>query len=309
MPKNRLLVAGSCRMELSMTMPRLPDAGSELVSDGKYGFSGGGRGLLSAICAAKLGVDTLFLGRVGNDFYGSRLRQLLEGAGVDVRHLSVDKLLPTALKVNFGDGSGTRGVLYPGAGEALKAEDAEAAFVSYPDAVLISSDLPYPMMKHCASFAAAEKSAVILDVPALSERAPLHELGRLTAAVIGEREIASFVGFRPDSLSDYVKAAIRLSAKIDSGYFIFRLGARGAYVTDGKYSEMITPLPGEPADLSAAEETFCATFAAGFINGGDPKRSAFAAHAAAMLCASKPGSVSSIPDSDMLEEYLKRAQG
>ena len=72
---------------------------------------------------------------------------------------------------------------------------------------------------------------------------------------------------------------------------------------------MITPLPGEPADVSAAEETFCATFCAAFINGGDPKRSAFAAHAAATLCASKPGSVSSIPDSDMLDEFLKRSQG
>lgn len=308
MPKNRLLVAGGCRMELSMTMQALPDAGSELVSDGKYGFSGGGRGLLGAICAARLGVDTLFLGRVGNDFYGGRLRQILESAGVDVRHLGVDKLLPTALKVNLRDASGTRGVLYPGASDALKTEDAESAFVTYPDAVLISSDLPFGMMKNCAHFAAEENSAVILDVPPHCERAPLHELGRLTAAVLGEREIATYVGFRPDSLSDYVKAAIRLSARIDSDYFVFRLGSRGAYVTDGKYSEMITPLPGEPVDVSAAEETFCATFCAAFINGGDPKRSAFAAHAAATLCASKPGSVTSIPDSDMLDEFLRRAQ-
>ena len=308
MPKNRLLVAGGCRMELSMTMSGLPEAGGELVSDGKYGFSGGGRGLLGAICAAKLGVDTLFFGKVGNDFYGARLRQLLESNRVDVRHLNVDKLLPTALKVNLRDGAGTRGVLYPGASDALKAEEAESAFVTYPDAVLICADLAYPMMKSCASFASAENASVILDVPALSEHGPLHELGRLTAAVVGERELASYVGFRPDSLTDYVKAAIRLSARIDSSYFVFRLGARGAYVTDGKYSEMITPLPGDPVDVSAAEETFCATFCAAFINGGDPKRSAFAAHAAASLCASKPGSVSSIPDSDMLDEFLKRAR-
>ena len=306
MPKNRLLVAGSARMELSMSAQKLPAAGEEMRSEGRYGFSGGGKGLLCAVSAAKLGMDTVYLGKVGVDFYGNRLRQLLEQNGVVTRCVKTDKLNPTSLKVIFSDGKYSRSVVYPGAADLIGDGDVEDAFVSYPDCLLICADLPYQVMKLCAAHAKRNSVPVILEVPNKAEFCPIHELGRLKAAVIGEREIESYVGSRPDSVPDYVRASIRLSSQIDADYFVFRLGARGAYVTDGKYSELVAPIAHEAVDLSAAPEVFCATLSAGFVGSGDMKRSAAAANAAYTLCASKPGSVTSIPDADMLEEYVSR---
>ena len=57
MVKKRILVLGKAHMELALTSQRLPHEGENLHSRGKYGFSGGGSGLLSAIAAARAEAD------------------------------------------------------------------------------------------------------------------------------------------------------------------------------------------------------------------------------------------------------------
>ncbi len=307
MAKKRILTLGRCYMELGMTLQRLPLEGECVHSDGKYGFSGGGSGLLTAIAASRMGADSLLCARVGNDVYGNRLRALLESNQVSLRHVITDKKLPTSLKVNLmPDGRSASCVFYDAAATALCAENVEEAFVSYPDALVLCGDLPEELQQTAARFALEDEIPVFLNVALSSHPLPLHSLGRLKAAVLGEDQIASYTGMRPDSVSEYVQAAIKLSSRIQSDYFVFRMGRRGTYVTDGKYSEMIAPVPADVLDTGAVAECFLAALSARYLVDGDMKNAASYARAAAALCAAKTGTVGSLPTLALTEELLER---
>ena len=307
MVKKRILVLGRAHMELALTSQRLPHEGENLHSRGKYGFSGGGSGLLSAIAAARAEADALLCARVGSDYYGTRLKKLLETGGVSLRSVLTDKLRPTSLKVMLAPEEQTPSALiYDGAAPFVTDDDIEEAFVAYPDALLLCPDLSFAQMKSATGFAAEDGIPTVLNVPFCREELPLHELGRLRAAVLGEREIYSYTGSVPDSLSEYVKTSIHLSGRIQADYFVFRMEKRGTYVTDGKYSEMIAPIPADKVDRTAVSETFAGVLAARYLADGDMKAAATYAQAAATLCAAKAGAVGSIPELSVVEELLER---
>ena len=48
-------------------------------------------------CLSKLGRKTAFVGKVGNDYFGHRLRRVLEAMGVSTEGLVMDDKAPTSL--------------------------------------------------------------------------------------------------------------------------------------------------------------------------------------------------------------------
>ena len=81
-----------------------------------------------AVAAAKLGVQTAFIGKVGEDGFGKLLRTTLEKQGVDVSCLSSDKQVPTTLAVVTVDEQGERGFSFyrkPGADIMLAVKDVD----------------------------------------------------------------------------------------------------------------------------------------------------------------------------------------
>src|SRR2546423_5254622 len=83
-----VVVVGSVNTDLVVRLPRLPGRG-ETVLDGTFHRGGGGKGANQAAAAARLGVHTLLVGRVGDDDLGDAARRDLESAGVDVSFLGV----------------------------------------------------------------------------------------------------------------------------------------------------------------------------------------------------------------------------
>jgi sugar/nucleoside kinase (ribokinase family) len=83
----------------------------------------GGSGANAAAWLASSGIDTHFVGRVGDDPFGEYLAQELERAGVRP-HLSRDPSLATGKVFVLVDGAGERTMITDrGAGEALSPED------------------------------------------------------------------------------------------------------------------------------------------------------------------------------------------
>jgi sugar/nucleoside kinase (ribokinase family) len=83
----------------------------------------GGSGANAAVWLARLGVETHFVGRVGNDAFGRFLAGELERAGVTV-HLAYDTSLATGKVFVLVDGAGERTMITDrGAGEALHPGD------------------------------------------------------------------------------------------------------------------------------------------------------------------------------------------
>lgn len=79
-------VVGSANLDLVATADRHPAPG-ETVLGRTYAEHAGGKGLNQAVAAARSGARTAFVGAVGDDDAGERLRRLLTDEGVDTEHL------------------------------------------------------------------------------------------------------------------------------------------------------------------------------------------------------------------------------
>ena len=79
-----ILVVGSANMDLVVFADRLPAPGETLLGGAFQSFSGG-KGANQAVAAARAGGKVAFLGRIGMDIFGARLRQGLQDNGVDTR--------------------------------------------------------------------------------------------------------------------------------------------------------------------------------------------------------------------------------
>jgi ribokinase len=76
-----VIVFGSINMDLVTRTPRLPLAG-ETLQGYEFFTAAGGKGANQAVAAARLGISTQMVGRVGNDDFGHQLRDGLQAAGV-----------------------------------------------------------------------------------------------------------------------------------------------------------------------------------------------------------------------------------
>jgi sugar/nucleoside kinase (ribokinase family) len=131
-PEYDLLVVGDANPDVVLSgAPRHPAYGQreELVERGELVL--GGSGAITACGAARLGLRTAFVGRVGADAAGRLVLGMLADRGVDTGHCVIDDR-PTALTVVLvedgggasGDGqgpgsSGARGAARAGGGRAI----------------------------------------------------------------------------------------------------------------------------------------------------------------------------------------------
>ena len=307
MLKKSLLVIGSAHMELAMRLSRFPEAGETRKSDGSFTFRPGGSAANGALCAAMLGHDALLCTRLGNDLNGRALKNFYADAGVDTRYVQTDRTRPTALYQTILQDADrqSRSVLFPGALDALNDEDLDAAFSACPDGVLLHFDRDEHFFKSACML--AEKAAIPVFADAVGGKFeyPLSS-PKLEAIVLSEAETYAYTDIYPDCLDNYVRACIRLGAKIRSKYFLLRLKGRGTFLTDGKYSEILS-LPETADDRAEAPDVFSAVLSAEMLDGKSITSAVRTADAVELFLARNHTRLNPYPTREELCEFCRSA--
>ena len=126
--KPRILVIGSVQADFCLDVSRFPEKGEELLDSGKREYRPGGCGAVAAVTFSRLGADTLFCGKTGNDTEGARLKQSFMRYGIDTRFLTPSRSRPTDFAIVVSEESGDmRRIRFPGASATLTAEETEEA--------------------------------------------------------------------------------------------------------------------------------------------------------------------------------------
>ncbi len=107
-------------------LPRFGQA-EQLVGD--YALEMGGSCCIFACQAARLGLRTAVLGRVGDAAFGRLVVRRLEACGVDTRHIAVDPALKTGLGIALCTGDDRAILTYVGSISALQAGDVTDALL------------------------------------------------------------------------------------------------------------------------------------------------------------------------------------
>ena len=223
-----------------------------------------------AVAAAKLGVESAFIGCIGDDAYGRLLRDTLNRYGVSTDGLQVTERANTTLAIVTVDERGERSFSFyrrPGADTLLDAEKAKRAAEGTGILHFGSVSLTDPVCRDAVVStvqAAKRKGAIITYDP--NYRAALWE--HEDAAILQMRAVLPLcdivkISDEETMLLCGVKDAEAALAKLmDLGVrlAVVTLGARGALWRMGGMTGAAPGCPVQVADTNGAGDTFFGAF-------------------------------------------------
>lgn len=303
----RIVVVGSINLDLVVTAARLPRPGETVLGDDVARIPGG-KGANQAVAAARLGAETIFIGRVGDDESARMLVDSLVSAGVDVSRLRTAAGIcsGTAVIAVAADGQNTITVV-PGANHRLTAADVEEESDAFrgADAVLVQLEIPSAAAVAALRAARAAGALAILDsapVPPLAERLP--ELWQADVVSPNQSEAEALVGVAAVDLPTAQRAAEALAA-LGAVQVALKMGAAGAFWRAADGATRFTPsFPVEAVDATAAGDAFTAALAVALAEGKNADDGMRFACAAGGLAASKRGAQPAMPTREAVEALL-----
>lgn len=159
---------------------------------------------------------------------------------------------------------------------------------------------------YTSQLAAEEGIPFILDGGGASASFRLNKLQKVDIFSPNETETALITGIRPDTLDDCLRASMAICSQTAVGYVVLKLGARGCYIYDGKYCDLIAPFDVQAVDTTAAGDAFTAALATEFLRTGDITASARYANAVGALTVTTAGAINALPTRETVRRFLEQ---
>ena len=294
----QVTVLGSLNMDISVTVPRLPEPGATVLGSAAR-FTPGGKGANQAVAAARLGASVRMAGCVGDDDFGRQLLAALGEEQVDTGGVRTVTGVPTGLAMISVDPAGENLItVAPGANHEVGAGEVAAAASSPGDVLVICAEIPVPAIKTALAQASRAGARCVLNLaPAPPEAAAIVADG-VDWLVVNETEAAAVLGRKVEGLTDAVEAAAGLLAA----------GARHAVVTAGAHGAALAPSTGaegapltieafgvEAVDTVGAGDTFVGALAVALAAGVPRAEAVRAAAAAGATAVTRHGAQAGMP--------------
>ena len=275
-----------------------------------------------SVAAAKLGIESGFIGCVGDDSYGRFLRDTLVRYGVSTDGLQVSHSASTTLAIVTVDEKGERSFSFyrkPGADTRIKADKAVEAIKGSGILHFGSVSLTDPVCR----------DAVVTTVQAAKKAGMLITYDPNYRAALWENEDAAVLQMRAVlPLCDIVKisdeetmllcgvkepeAALQKLMDLGVRLAVVTLGAKGALWRCGSMTGMVPGFSVKVADTNGAGDTFFGAFlsriaARGGLDGlTEEEINGYVrfANKAASLTTSRPGAIPAMPTLQEVQEGL-----
>ncbi|MCP1110300.1 PfkB family carbohydrate kinase [Ohessyouella blattaphilus] len=264
----------------------------------------------------KLGEKTAFYGKVGEDQFGHILRNTVDGIGIDVSHLLVDKQVNTTLAFVHQFPDGDRDFSFyrnPGADMMLTADEIDEEFIKSSKIFHFGTlSMTHEGVREAtkkATLCAKEAGLLVSFDPNLRE--PLwnsledakeqiaYGLSQCDILKIADNELVFMTG-----IEDYDEAMKAFRAQYDIPLIVLTLGKNGSRAY---YQDEVVTVPGflqeKTVDTTGAGDTFCGcilhhVLKYGFagLNAETMKEMLTFANAAASLITTKRGAIRSMPE-------------
>jgi ribokinase len=298
----QVTVLGSLNMDISVTVPRLPEPGATVLGSAAR-FTPGGKGANQAVAAARLGATVRMVGCVGDDDFGWQLLASLREENVDAGHVRTVNGVPTGLAMISVDPAGENLItVAPGANHEVGAGEVAAAASNPGDVLVICAEIPVPAIRAAlarASRVPGSGARCILNLaPAPQTPAEVAAIvaGGVDWLVVNETEAAAVLRRKVEGLTDAAQAAAELVAA-GVKHAVVTAGAHGAALARGPESAPVTieAFRVEAVDTVGAGDTFVGALAVALAAGVRPAEAVRAAAAAGATAATRPGAQAGMP--------------
>ena len=304
-----IVVVGSVNLDLVCTVDRIPLPG-ETLAGSRFQTFHGGKGANQAVAAARLAADVAMVARVGDDSFGTALREGLRAASVGVAEVETVAGVASGVAMIAVDRSGQNSIIVvPGANGELRPLDLERCRSRLESAGLLMAQLEVPMETVEALCWLARRGGV----PLMLDPAPARELSpqmlrAVTYMTPNETETAALCGLREEDLvgDRLTEAADALLAQGPENVLL-KLGARGVFLAGADGTRALVPsFDVAVVDSTAAGDAFNGGLASALMRGLPLLAATQYAVAVAALSVTRAGAQASMPNAPEVSRFLEQ---
>jgi ribokinase len=290
-----ITVIGSSNTDMVVKSKRLPAPGETIIG-GEFGMYPGGKGANQAVAAARLGGNVHFVGKRGNDIFGTQASSLLNDEGINTSYFSTDPDLPSGVALISVDEKGENCIVVAsGANAAITPKDLEAVkpLIEKSSIVLLQLEIPIETVEYAATIA-SDRGVIIILNPAPAQTLSSSLLKKISIITPNETEAEILTGIPITDISTAEQAAMALKEK-GVQTVIITLGADGALVYHQNQFTKVDTVPVVAIDTTAAGDVFNGALAVSLADGNTVEDAARYACKAAAISVTRMGAQSSAP--------------
>lgn len=302
-----IVVVGSINLDLVATADHVPLPGETIIGKDFRTFYGG-KGANQAVGVARLGYPVSMLGNIGDDSFGSALKNALRHAGVGVNSVRSVKGSSGVALINIGSDGQNNIVVIPGANGKLLPKDiaAHAALLRKAGMILAQLEIPLITLETLGAFAHRYNIPLMLD-PAPARELPsglLQVTAWITPNESETRILCGLPATEPVTPSTAARCAELLLERGPKNVVI-KMGAQGAYLATADGLRQMSPaFDVKAVDSTAAGDAFNAGLAVSLLSGKKPLEAARYAAAVAAISVTRNGAQPSMPSSREVTKFL-----
>lgn len=290
-----VVVLGSISMDLTTYVPKLPAPGETLFGS-SFITVPGGKGYNQAVAAGRLGANTRFIGRLGQDSFGEGVLAYIADEPIDATGISIDERHATALAVISVDAEAENSIIViSGANMAIDEHEVARCNVALDTAKVLMLQIEIPLdVSLQAAKAAREKGVTVVFDPAPARELPAEMYQLANVMTPNEVETEMLVGILPTNADEAAQAAKILRERgVETA--VIKLGGKGVYFESASESGFVPPFSVNAIDTVAAGDAFNGGLAVALAEGKSMPDAIRWAAAAGALATTKPGASSAMP--------------
>ena len=285
-----IAVVGSAMMDLTAYADVLPEPGQTLA--GQLFTTGfGGKGANQAVMAAHCGAEVHFIGKLGNDVFGTAIADNFAKVGIFSQYVDRSDT-PNGVAHIWVDGNGeNRIIIIPGANHEIEVSRAVDAINAIANLQIVVAQCEIKQEVTIAAFKAAKARGCVTILNPAPYQQLSDELLQLTDWLIpNETEFRELHGALPTS--DEILKSFRPGKSS-----IVTLGSEGAvYISPTGELHRVSAPKVTAVDTTGAGDSFVGSFAYSLASGKDPVTAMSFGIKVASLSVTRKGAQSSYPD-------------
>lgn len=296
---SKIVGIGACVMDTLYKIPTYPKEDTKMrASSAKP--SGGGPVATGLVAAAKLGIDSAYIGNLSNDNGGRYLMSDFEKYGVDTAKIRViDGHRSFTSTIWLCDDAKSRTCVFDkGDLPALTLDDGQKKAIIEADVLMVDGNEMGAAVE-AAKLARQNGTRVLYDCGGLYPN--VERLLAVTDIMIPSEEFA--LGHTGES--DVVSAAKVLYEKYSPDVVVITRGKLGGIMYDG---EKVTEYPIYPVDVkdsNGSGDVFHGAFASAVVRGYEYEKCCHFSSAVSALKCAGVGARESVPNFETVKKYMK----
>lgn len=301
----KVCVLGSFNIDVSATVPWLPQSGESILAS-QFGFYPGGKGANQALAANNAGADVHFIFKVGKDQFSSFALNHIIQSGINSYCAYQTDEAPTGsalIYVCAEDGDNIIAI-YPGANMMLSPQEIneQESYISAADVLLMQLETNIDAIGEFVRLGKQENKTIILN-PAPYTKNANSLLSSIDILTPNETEASFLSGITISDIKDAKKAGnIILQSGVKK--VIITLGAQGSLLCESNRTLFIPSWSAVVKDAAGAGDAFNGALATSLARKSDLVSAIQYASAFASLAVEQEGA-SSMPQHAQVQHRMR----